>query len=403
VSLSESPVRAGILYTGSDDGKVYMTRNDGQTWTDLSTKFAGVPPMTWVSHVEASAFDTNTVYVAFDNHWEGDFKPYVFVSNDGGNTFRSIASNLPADRPGHIHVVREDPVNRNLLYVGTDVGVYVSLNGGGSWMPFNNNMADAVPIHDLKVHPRDRELIAGTHGRSIWVADVAPLQQMSNASQQAPAHLFEPAVGYMYTTLPSGPGVGGHRGWRGDMGPNGVQLVYHLARPASAAPRLVITDVAGDTVATMNGTNNAGLNTVAWNFTRGEGGAGAFGGRGGGGGGGGRGAAQGEPDRTFTGFPPGYNPRPGEGARADSLQGHPRIANPAGAQGGRGGGGGGGRGGFPGGAPARAGWSNDNVDSGRYLVTLVAGDVRSRATVTVKNIGPVQPTQSVDYNGQPIR
>lgn len=401
VSLSESPIKAGILFTGSDDGKVFMTKNDGQTWTDLSTKFAGVPPMTWVSHVEASAFDTNTVYVAFDNHWEGDFKPYVFVSTDGANTFRSISSNLPADRPGHVHVVREDPVNRNLLYVGTDVGIYVSLNGGGSWSPFMQGLANAVPVHDLKVHPRDRELIAGTHGRSIWIADVAPLQQMTNATQQSPAHLFEPAIGYMYNTLPAGPGVGGHRGWRGDGGPNGVQLVYNLSRPAATAPRIVITDAAGDTVAAMPGTNNVGLNTVSWNFTRGEGGAG--GGRGfGGGGGGGRGAANVDPDRTFPGFPPGYNPRPGEGARADSLQGHPRIAAAPGA-GGRGGGGGGGRGGFPGAAPARAGWSNADVDSGRYLATLIAGDARSRTTITVKNVGSVLPTQSVDYFGQPIR
>ena len=116
-------------------------------------------------------------YVTFDGHRANDFTPYVFVTTDFGKTFRSIASNLPTGGLDFVHVIREDPYNRNLLFVGTDVGAYVSTDRGGSWQKFMTGLP-TVPVHDLKIHPRDHELIAGTHGRSIWIVDIAPLEQM---------------------------------------------------------------------------------------------------------------------------------------------------------------------------------------------------------------------------------
>src|SRR5690606_20101298 len=132
---------------------------------------------TYVSRIEPSSHDPNTFYVTYDNHRRGDYTPYVLASTDGGRTFRSIASNLPTGSIDFVHVIREDPVNPDLLFVGTDVGVYVSTDRGGSWTRFMTEMP-AVPVHDLKIHPRERELIAGTHGRSIWIVDIAPLQQL---------------------------------------------------------------------------------------------------------------------------------------------------------------------------------------------------------------------------------
>ncbi|MGH7471277.1 MAG: WD40/YVTN/BNR-like repeat-containing protein, partial [Longimicrobiales bacterium] len=165
VSLAESPVQRGLLYAGTDDGNLWISPDDGRNWTDLTARFRGVvPAKTYVSRIEPSNFDASTFYVTFDNHREGDFTPYVFSTADGGRTFRSIANNLPKGGPDFVHVIREDPVNRDLLYVGTDVGVYVSLDRGGSWQKLMNGLP-TVPVHDLKVHPRDRELIAGTHGR----------------------------------------------------------------------------------------------------------------------------------------------------------------------------------------------------------------------------------------------
>ena len=392
VSLGESPLRAGLLWAGTDDGKIWVTRNDGGNWEEIPlTRFAGVPAKTWVSHVEASAFDSATVYVSFDNHQEGDFKPYVFVSTDFGRTFRNISSNLPTDRPAFIHVVREDPVNRNLLYVGTDVGVYVSLDRGATWQKFMANLP-TVPVHDLKIHPRDRELIAGTHGRSIWIADVAPLQQMADSVMRKPAHLFEPAVSYMYTQLSSGVGENGHKGWRQPGGPYGAQLAYHLGSNASGGARVVITDVAGDTITVLTGPAQRGLNRVSWAFNSGAGGG--FAGRGGGGGGG-RGAGGG-PTTPIPGVPAGINPRPGESG-APTTAGDPTVAAQGGGRGG--GGGGGGRGGQGGGGDQgpRAGWSRLDIDTGYYLATLVVGNTQSKQIIRVKNIGLADPTKSVDY------
>ena len=135
--------------------------------------------MTHVSGVEPSHADTNTIYVTLDNHRRGDFKPYVFVSTDFGRTFRSIAANLPAgaDRPGSAYVIREDPVNPNLLYVGTETGVFASLTRGQSWFPLESNLP-TVPVYDLRIHPRDHELIAATHGRAVQILDVVPLHHV---------------------------------------------------------------------------------------------------------------------------------------------------------------------------------------------------------------------------------
>src|SRR5581483_11860697 len=199
VVLNESPVRAGMLFVGTDDGKAWISPNDGGKWIDLSDRFAGVPAMTHVSSIEPSHFDTATIYVALDNHRRNDFKPYLFASNDFGKTFHSIASNLPPGTgvPGSVYVIREDPVNPNLLYVGTETGVFASLNKGQSWFPVQANLP-TVPVYDLKIHPRDHELIAATHGRAVQILDVAPLQQMTASVLASQVHLFAPTVAFEY-------------------------------------------------------------------------------------------------------------------------------------------------------------------------------------------------------------
>ncbi len=270
VSLAESPVRPGLLYAGTDDGKVWITRNDGGAWEDLTGRFPGVPAFTYVSRIEPSQFDSARVYVTFDGHRSGDFTPYVYVSNDFGRTFRSISSNLPTGGPDFVHVVREDPVNPDLLYVGTDLAVYVSLDRGGSWHRFMTGMP-TVPIHDLKIHPRDRELIAGTHGRSIWIVDVAALQQMTAGAMTATAHLFEPRRAIQLNETPGGimgGGTGlGHMTFTSVSPSHGAEIVYRVARGAPVGrATVVITDAAGDTVRSLTGPGSPGLHRVLWNF-----------------------------------------------------------------------------------------------------------------------------------------
>jgi hypothetical protein len=389
VVLNESPVRVGMLFAGTDDGKVWISPNDGGRWIDISDRYPGAPAMTHVSSIEPSHADTGTIYLALDNHRRGDFKPYLFASNDFGKTFRSISSNLPAgtDKPGSVYVVREDPVNPNLLYAGTETGVFASLNKGQSWFPLQSNLP-TVPVFDLKVHPRDHELIAATHGRAVQVLDVAPLQQMTPQVLSAQTHLFAPAVAFDYGQAPPPSETRAQRMWRGDGGPAGAEISYHLSAPASAPPRVLIVDAAGDTIARLTGTNVAGINHVAWNMiaTNGEAaGRGAFAGGGGGGGfGGGRGNQQ---PVNVAGFPPGFNPRPAELNAPADTSGSPtaqarELANPSaagqgGGRGGRGGGGGGGRGG-----------AGQPVQTGDFRVVL---DVAGQKQTQVLRVVRVEP------------
>ncbi|NUQ12993.1 MAG: hypothetical protein HUU26_11830, partial [Gemmatimonadaceae bacterium] len=246
VALAESPRRPGWLMAGTDDGNVWLTQNDGQSWQQVPmSRFPGMPAGDiYTGKFEPSAFDDHTFYVTFDNHRNNDFTPYVYVTTDWGKTFRSIANNLPKESPAdYARVLRESPANRDLLFVGTSRAVYVSLNRGQSWQRFMTGMPN-VPIYDLKIHPRDKELIAATHGRSFWIADINPLEQMSaNATvAAAPAHLFAPRVAYDYG---EGPNLGesfygiGHKTFQSPSPPHGAEISYRVgagAPPPAGAP-----------------------------------------------------------------------------------------------------------------------------------------------------------------------
>ena len=265
-ALAESPIRAGLLYAGTDDGNVWLSRNDGATWENITGRFAGVPTFTWVNRIEPSSADTNVFYVAFDGHRTNDFTPYVFMTSDYGKTFRSIVSNLPTGGPDFVHVIREDPSNPKLLFVGTDVGAYVSMDRGGSWQKFMNGLP-TVPVHDLKIHPRDHELIAGTHGRSIWIVDIAPLEQLNDSMRTRTVALFAPKVAYQYAEPTVEGQATGQKNFEAPSPTYGADIWYRLA---SGTPRtqtkIVISDVSGDTIATVNGPGGPGLHKATWDF-----------------------------------------------------------------------------------------------------------------------------------------
>ncbi len=378
VTIGESPIKPGMLYVGTSDGKVWLTRNDGGTWEDLSGRFAGVPRNTYVSRVEGSRYDTATLYVSFDNHRENDFTPYLFVSRDYGKSFASLAAGIPRDRPNTVYVVREDPVNKELLYIGTELGVSASLDAGRSWFALNGNLP-VVPVYDLQVHPRDRELIAGTHGRGVQILDVAPLQQMTAPVAAKPVHVFEPAPAFQYGQLPAPSEVRAQSPWRTEGGPSGAVITYRLSAPVTGAARVFVLSAGGDTLARLAGGNTAGLHRVEWNLDAG-GGAGGFGG------GGGRGA-QGAGGVQLEGFPAGYNPRPAEARGAADSSASPaavqrRLAAAAAAPQATGGGSGGGGGGFGGFGAARP------ADTGDYRIVLEAGGQTSSTVLRVVKVAP---------------
>lgn len=264
-TVAESPIRPGILWVGTDDGNVWLTTNDGGSWTDITTRFPGVPKRSWVSRVEPSHFDSSTVYVSFDNHRENDFKPYLYVSTDFGKTFRSIVSDLPTGGADYVHVIREDVVNRDLLFAGTDVGAYASTDRGAHWQKFMTGLP-TVPVYDLKIHPRDRELIAGTHGRSIWVVDIAPLEQMNSSVMSSNTYFFTPKTAYQYS-LATQQASPGDKLFRVPNAQYGAEIVYRLTSGSSRdTTRILITNVRGDTVRTLTGPGGAGLHRVYWDL-----------------------------------------------------------------------------------------------------------------------------------------
>jgi hypothetical protein len=267
-TLAESPIRAGLLYVGTDDGNVWLTRNDGTTWENITGRFPGVPKGTDVSRIEPSAFDSATFYVTFDGHERNDFTPYVLVTTDFGKTFRSIASGIPTDAPNWVRVIREDPVNRDLLFLGTDVAAYVSLDRGAHWQRFMDGLP-TVPVYDLKIQPRDHELIAGTHGRSIWIVDIAPLEQMKDvAARGTGTHFFTPSTAFQYGESPVEGQDVGQKSFEGTSVPYGAEFTYRLAPGVRDTVKFTVTSVSGDTLAVVNGprASRASINRAYWDF-----------------------------------------------------------------------------------------------------------------------------------------
>ncbi|HVT38021.1 MAG TPA: hypothetical protein VHE78_03185 [Gemmatimonadaceae bacterium] len=271
VALAESYVKPGVLYAGTDDGNVWKSANDGATWENLTGRFPGLPNNeVYVNRIEPSHFDTLTFWVAFDNHRNNDFTPYLYVTNDGGKTFKSLVNNLPRDGVGDfVHVSREDPTNRDLLFVGTSIGAYASIDRGKTWSRFMTGLP-SVPVFDLKIHPRDHELIAATHGRSLWAVDISPLQQMNEKVVASAAHLFQPRTAFQWgegPTLAASGNGNAQAFFATPSPPYGAEIHYRLGASAAAGPvRIVVSNVTGDTLATLNGAGGPGMHTVTWNF-----------------------------------------------------------------------------------------------------------------------------------------
>lgn len=187
-TLHESPLKFGLIYAGTDDGKIWVTKDGGEEWKKISESLTSLPANLWVSRVWASKFSEGRVYASLNGYRWDDFNPYLFVSDDYGNSWTRIGNDLPLEP---INVVKEDAVNENVIYAGTDAGVYVSLDRGKTFMAMINGLP-RVPVHDLCIHPRDHDLILGTHGRSIYIASVKELEQLRDSILQKPLYLFSP-------------------------------------------------------------------------------------------------------------------------------------------------------------------------------------------------------------------
>lgn len=263
-TIDESPLQAGLLLVGTDDGLVQISRDGGSAWTRIE-KFPGVPDMTYVSRVVFSAHEKGAFYVTFDGHRSNDFAPYVLKSTDYGRTFTSIASNLPAE--GSVQVIREGRNNSNLLFVGTEFGLFVSLNGGRSWAPMRNGLPTTA-VHDLVIHPRENDLVIGTHGRGIFVLDdITPLEMLAAAPVPKAAALVPPRPASMMSRIP-GAGGSGNRRYAGENPPPGAWIHYLVGKalPAGAELHVAIADASGEILRTLSAENEPGLHRAVWDL-----------------------------------------------------------------------------------------------------------------------------------------
>ncbi len=327
-TIDESPIVPGLIWAGTDDGNVQVTKDGGQNWTNVRDKIQGHPGH-WVSRVAASNLSPGTAYVTMTGLRSDDFRPFIWKTTDFGQTWTSIAGNLPQDA---INVVRESPRNADVLFAGTDTGVFVTIDGGKAWTRLKGAPLQAaggggrgggggaagatarprgvlptVPVHDLKIHPRDRELIAGTHGRGIWIADISEIEELTPAVRNADAHLFEidPVIAWEV-----GPrGVAAATNFSGVSRPTDMGISYFLKSDVTGDVKVRVYS-GSRVIAEVDGAKTAGVNTVRWNLQgrreriAGEAVAAAGrGGRGGGGGaGGGRGAGAGADAGAAAGF-----------------------------------------------------------------------------------------------------
>ena len=293
-TISESPLNKNVLWAGTDDGNLQVTR-DGQSWKNVVDKVPGVPKGTYVSRVVASRAGEGAAFVTFDGHRNGDFKVYVYATSDFGETWKSIASNLPQNN-GIVSVIREHPRNTNLLFVGTEFGLFASTDRGGNWMQMKLNLP-TVPVDDILIHPRENDLILATHGRSFWILDdITTLEQLTDATLNSDVHLFDPRRAVMWRTWSNKP-ITSDKVFNGQNPPNGAPIQFYVKDGLADRQVMTITiqDAAGQTLRTQNctrpqpaptpGAGGPGGGPGGGGFGGGGGGGGQFGGFGGGGGG----------------------------------------------------------------------------------------------------------------------
>lgn len=265
-TIAESPLNANQIWVGTDDGNLQVSTNGGKTWTNTTANYAkcGIPAGTWVSSIEPSRFDKNTLYATFDNHAYGDGKTYVAKSTDLGKTWTLFSS---PDFRSFAHKIKEDLQNKNLLFLGTEMGLYVSIDGGANWVVMKGNIPEYAMVRDITIEPKTNDLVIATHGRGILIVDdITPLRKLSYDILNTDVAFIE--------TSPT-PSTNGHYGWASaDAGefvgrnPNeNAQIMYYLKeRVTKGDVKIEIYDTQGEFLYDMPGTKRKGINVVDWNM-----------------------------------------------------------------------------------------------------------------------------------------
>ncbi|MEW5900515.1 MAG: hypothetical protein AB1715_03530, partial [Acidobacteriota bacterium] len=262
-TIAESPLREGIIYAGTDDGLVQVSRDDGKSWKNVTPAPPALPKNTYVSRLEASHFVEGRAYAAFDGHRGDDFKPYVFATEDFGGSWKNISAGLPD--LATVSVVREDPSNPDLLFIGSERGAFFSLDRGANWTRIKSNLP-LVPVDDMAIHPRDGDLILGTHGRSIWILDdITPLRQLRPDTLAAKNFLFEIRPALIFNPHYH-KGDTGHKFFVAANPPRGALISYYLKEEVKEEAKITIADSEGKKITEIKGAKAPGLHRVVWNL-----------------------------------------------------------------------------------------------------------------------------------------
>jgi photosystem II stability/assembly factor-like uncharacterized protein len=265
-AIAESPVQVGVIWTGSNDGLVHVSLDDGQTWVNVTANLPDLPAWGTVSNIEPSSHQAGTAYLTVDLHQQGDTEPYVYKTTDFGDSWTSLSQTIPRSVFSYAHVIREDPVRPGLLYLGTENALYTSFDDGTNWTRLRNNLPPA-PVYDLTIQKHFNDLVVATYGRGFWIMDdITPLQQLTDEILASEAHLFAPRSAYRFLTRqgsqsqPEDPGAGRNPTY-------GASLSFYLASVPEEGVALEVHNEAGELVRRLNtGRLRPGLNRVHWDL-----------------------------------------------------------------------------------------------------------------------------------------
>jgi photosystem II stability/assembly factor-like uncharacterized protein len=265
-AIAESPRNPNLIWVGTDDGNLQVTRDAGKNWTNVVANVPALPKNAWVSYVDPGHFSDGTIYATFDLHTFGDMRPYAYKSTDYGKTWKSIIAPGSPVR-GYAHVIKEDLVNPNLLFLGTEFGLWISLDGGAQWSRYKGGDFPAVAVRDLAIHPRDNDLVVATHGRGIWIIDdITPLRALTPAALASDV-VFIRARPTVLKIPANGGWANGDASYTGDNPTDAAVITYYLKkRHIFGDMKIEVLDAAGKLVGTVPSTKRRGLSRVRWSM-----------------------------------------------------------------------------------------------------------------------------------------
>lgn len=264
-ALAESPLEEGVIWAGTNDGLIQLTRDGGASWTNVTANIPNLPSWGTFRNVEPSRYDAGKCYITVDFHEENNRAPYVYKTTDYGKTWKSITSGITDSVLSYTRCVREDPVRKGLLYLGTENALYVSFNDGAKWLPLQTNLPHA-PVHWMVVQEHFNDLVVGTHGRGFWILDdITPVQQLSTEVLESENYLFSPRPAYRFHHKQA-PEMQWNDPCVGENPPYGASINYYLKAEEKAPVKISILDENGQTIRTLKGTNDRGINRVWWNL-----------------------------------------------------------------------------------------------------------------------------------------